>query len=73
MRMHFCELVARLVRALLDSRQGILELRHTGNGEEDGFVAHRNGRAAGHEGVVFLFEKLDEFLADLAAFHLHSN
>jgi len=48
-------------------------LCHACDCKKYGLVAHWNCRAARHEGVIFIFKKLDEFLADLAALHFNSN
>ena len=57
------------IGALFHTRQRVFELRHTCNRKQDRLVTHGYRRAARYKCVLFLFEKLDEFVADLAAFH----
>ena len=57
------------VGALFESEKHFLELHHAGIGEQQRRVIRRHQRAGRHDRMAVAVEKVEETLADFAAFH----
>ena len=57
------------VIALFGAQEHILELVHSGIGEKQGRIVHRDQRRTAHDAVPVAFEELQECLSDFVAGH----
>ena len=71
-RTHFCEVAARVIGALLDAGEDVLELHHAGIGEHQRRIVARHQRARGDALVALGDEIIEEMRPDLVhAAHQH--
>jgi hypothetical protein len=66
-RTHFWQDVARVVIALLETEENVLELIHSGVGEKQRGIVGRDERRAAHDAVAALFEKFQKCFANFVA------